>query len=583
MIAYLAPDQKGVLNVWIKDRSATQADQLLTNDQKRGIRSFFWGWDSKKIFYIQDRDGDENWHLYQTNLATKETRDLTPYDGAQASLLAYEPQFPDQMLVALNIRNPSLFDIYRIDLTDGSMKLEVENDFNVIEWLADHTLTVRASKSFDAEGNTVIRVRNGNGLAWRELIRWPAEETGELVAFSSDPRYLYLAATIGGVSQRLLKMDVVKRTYEIIAEDPNYDLGSVMQNPVTHELEAISITRDRLEWQVLDPKVEDDFALLSNAREEMAIISRDLKDRIWIVATSSDRDPGTYLLYDRDTKQRQFLFHVQPKLKQYALAEKQPISFQARDGMRLYAYLTLPVNREAKNLPAVLYVHGGPWTRDDWGFDSRAQWLADRGYVVLQVNYRGSAGYGKAYLNAGDREWAGKMHTDLLDGKNWLIQQGYADPKKVAIFGGSYGGYATLVGLAFTPEEFCCGVDIVGPSNLITLAETIPPYWGPFKVMWNKRVGNPETEREFLESRSPLFKADRIVRPLFIAQGANDPRVKQSESDQIVAALRLKGKKVEYLLFPDEGHGFVRPENRLKFFAEAEVFLHKYLGGSLER
>ena len=581
MIAYLAPDRKGVLNVWIRDREGDQPDWLVTSDEKRGIRFFLWSWNSKKVFYIQDRDGDENWHLYETDLATKATKDLTPFEGAQASILAYEAQFPNQMLITLNARDPSVFDVHRLSLSDGSLQMEVENQSNAIDWLADHHLAVRASKSFDTNGDTIISVRDSFRSAWRELIRWSAEEVGELSAFSSDNRSLYLTSSIDSDTQRLLKINVSNGSYEVVAEDPNYDLGAVVLNPFTHELEAISVTRDRLQWEVLSSRVEKDYSLLRSDDREISVVSRDLDDRLWVVANASDRDPGSYMLYDRDTNERHFLFDVQPQLKQYQLAEKRPITFTARDGMKLHGYLTLPVGQH-NNLPTVLYVHGGPWVRDDWGFDPRAQWLANRGYAVLQVNYRGSTGYGKTYLNAGDREWAGKMHTDLIDGKRWMVEQGYANPKKVGIFGGSYGGYATLVGLSFTPQEFCCGVDLVGPSNLITLGQTIPPYWAPFKVMWNKRVGNLETDYEFLASRSPLFKVDQIVKPLFIAQGANDPRVKQSESDQIVKALRKRGKRVDYMVFADEGHGFVRPENRLKFFERAEKFLHKYLGGKLE-
>lgn len=578
-IAYLAPDQNGVMNVWLKEKGK---ESLITSDQKRGIRFFFWGWDSNKIFYIQDLGGDENWHLYQTDLGTKETRDLTPFDGAQASVIAYEAQFPNQMLVQLNVRDPSLFDVYHLDLATGGLELIVENHDNVIEWLADHNLVVRASKSYDKKGGSFVSVRDSEKAPWREVLRWGPQEEGGLVSFSPDNRSLYLMSNIDANTERLLKMDLANGSYVVVAEDPQYDFGPVMKNPNSHELEAISVTRERVYWHVLSPSVEDDFSYLQKETEEMAVVSRDLKDRKWIVSFSSDRDPGRYYLYNRDTKAKEFLFSVQPKLKNAPLAEKKPIVFNARDGMKLYGYLTLPMNREPKNLPAVVYVHGGPWSRDTWGYDPYAQWLANRGYAVLQVNFRGSSGFGKNYLNAGDKEWAGKMHTDLLDGKNLLIEQGIFNPEKVAIFGGSYGGYATLVGLSFTPEEFCCGVDVVGPSNLITLSQTIPPYWAPFKAVWTQRVGNPETEQEFLKSRSPLFRAEKIVRPLLIGQGANDPRVKQSESDQIVSALREKGQQVEYILFPDEGHGFARPENRLRFSSVMEKFLHKHLGGKME-
>jgi dipeptidyl aminopeptidase/acylaminoacyl peptidase len=341
--------------------------------------------------------------------------------------------------------------------------------------------------------------------------------------------------------------------------------------------------RARREWTVLAPALALDFAALREVRDgDFDIISRDREDRTWIVASVVDDGPVHYSAYERATRQARLLFSDRPGLDNYTLARMQPIAYPARDGLTIHGYLTLPVGLPPQNLPAVLLVHGGPWGRDVWGLDSFAQLLANRGYAVLQVNFRGSAGYGKAFINAGDREWAGTMHDDLIDAKRWIVGQGIAAPGKVAIVGGSYGGYATLVGLTFTPAEFACGVDIVGPSNLVTLLNNPPPYWAPMLPLLFRRVGHPETDRAFLESRSPLFKADRIVRPLLILQGANDPRVKQLESDQIVAAMRRNGLPVEYVVFPDEGHCFARPENNLKFIGAAEQFLAQHLGGRAE-
>jgi dipeptidyl aminopeptidase/acylaminoacyl peptidase len=307
-----------------------------------------------------------------------------------------------------------------------------------------------------------------------------------------------------------------------------------------------------------------------------------LADKTWLVVYTTDDGPSTYYAYDRESKQTKRMFSTQPKLEGLTLAAMKPISFKSRDGLTIHGYLTLPPGVEAKTLPTVLLVHGGPWGRDSWGFNNMAQWLANRGYAVLQVNFRGSTGYGKKFLNAGNREWAGKMHNDLIDGVDWLVKDGVADAKKIAIMGGSYGGYATLVGLTFTPDTFCCGVDIVGPSNIITLLKSIPPYWKPALAMFAKRVGDLEKDEGFLKSCSPLFKVDKIKSPLLIGQGANDPRVKQAESDQIVEAMRKAKKPVEYIVFTDEGHGFARPENRLFFNAKAEEFLAKYLGGRCE-
>jgi dipeptidyl aminopeptidase/acylaminoacyl peptidase len=581
-LAYLAPNAEGVLNVWVKNLQQEKPDDVVTNDQYRGIRKFLWQYDNEHVLYIQDKGGDENWHLYQTQIKTKQTRDLTPFEGVRVDLLDYDYRRPDMILVQMNKRDKSCFDVYQINLKTGACDLKAQNPDCVFQWLADNDLQVRAAVSYTQQGETLIRVRDTEESFWRELLKIdPQEMDLHLVSFSPNNESLYLVSSLQGNTNRLLEVDFKNGHFRVLAEDPQYDVGSVMLHPTKHTLEAVGIERDRLGWVFLNPRLKTDFDYLQANCQDIRILSRDLQDRYWIVADLSDVRPAYFHLYDRENKKLTFLFSENPKLEKYDLSSMRPISFQARDGMTLHGYLTLPAGKEPKNLPTILLVHGGPWTRDSWGFRPNVQWLANRGYAVLQINYRGSTGYGKNYVNAGDREWAEKMHTDLLDGKQWVIRQGYADPSKIAIFGGSYGGYATLVGLAFTPDEFCCGVDIVGPSNLMTLLKTIPPYWGPLKAQMERRLGKLE-EEEFLKSRSPLFKADQIKKPLLIGQGANDPRVKQSESDQIVAAMRNNQKEVLYLLFEDEGHGFARPENRLKFYAATEQFLAKYLGGRQE-
>ncbi|MEE8199669.1 MAG: S9 family peptidase [Candidatus Acidoferrales bacterium] len=581
-LAYLAPDQ-GVLNVWVRT-VGEEDDRVVTSDKKRGIRFFGWQPDSRHILYIQDRDGDENWHLYQTNLETKVTRDLTPFAGIQAQPVAIDPNFPDQILVAMNLRDPRLHDVYRINLKTGAIELDTENPGDVAGWSVDHQLQVRAAQVFAPDGGTVIRMRANPEAPWQEFLRWGPDETfGGIVGFTPDGQGVYLISSVDANAARLLEMNIQTGQSKVIAEDPQYDVGGVMMHPTTHKLEAVQFIRARREWRLIDQSLAADFAALRQVRDgDLSISSRNLQDTTWIVTYIEDDAPVYYYAYDRQTKQATLLFSNRPELEEYDLAEMNPVSFPARDGLTLHGYLTLPVDTEAQNLPMVLLVHGGPWGRDVWGLNGVVQWLANRGYAVLQVNFRGSTGYGKDFLNAGDREWAGKMHDDLIDGVHWAIEQGTADPEKVCIMGGSYGGYATLVGLTFTPEVFACGVDIVGPSNLVTLINSIPPYWKPIKALFDKRVGKVETEEEFLRSRSPLFKADQIQAPLLIAQGANDPRVKQAESEQIVEAARRNGKQVIYLVFPDEGHGFARPENRLAFYAEAERFLAEQLGGRVQ-
>jgi dipeptidyl aminopeptidase/acylaminoacyl peptidase len=581
-LAYLAPHE-GVLNVWVRTVGKDD-DRVITSDKKRGIRGYAWQQDGQHILYVQDRDGDENWHIYQTNLQTRNTRDLTPFEGVQAGIVAHRREFPDLLLAQMNLRDRRLQDIYRINLTNGAVEPYTENPGDVTGWTVDFDLKVRAAQAFSPDGGTIIRVRDSHDAPWREFQKWgPDDSFGGVVGFTPDNKGLRLQSSVGYNTARLVEMDIASGRSRVIAEDPQFDVSGVLVNPKTRQIEAVIFLRARSEYLVLDKSLEPDLAALRAVREgDFFVSSRDREDKTWLVGYTTDDGPVYYYAYDRGTRTATLLFSHRPELEQYRLAKMQPIEFTARDGMKIFGYLTLPADKEPKNLPLVLNVHGGPWARDTWGFDPEAQWLANRGYAVLQINFRGSTGYGKAYVNAGDREWAGKMHTDLLDGVNWAVEQGYVDPKKVCIYGGSYGGYAALVGVTFTPETFACGVSIVGPSNIVTLLKSIPPYWEPIKALFHRRVGHPEEDREFLEARSPLFKADRIRVPLLVAQGANDPRVPQAESDQIVAAARKNNLPVEYLVFPDEGHGFARPENRLKFYAAAEAFLARVLGGRVE-
>src|SRR5262249_44742281 len=429
-----------------------------------------------------------------------------------------------------------------------------------------------------------VRVREDEKAEWKRIVKWgPEDAEGRVVDFTADGKGLWLVSSEDRDTLALVKRDLASGKEEVIASDPGADAGGLIYDDDTHQPQAIAFTRERTKWKVLDKNIADDLkALEKGGRGEPAVVSRTQDKKTWVVAYTSDVHPANYYLYDQPSKKLTFLFTTQPALEKYKLALMKPVTVKSRDGLELVCYLTLPVGVEAKNLPMVLTVHGGPWARDRWGFHPEAEWLAKRGYAVLSVNYRGSTGFGKKFLHAGDREWAGKMHDDLIDACKWAAKEGYADEKKIAIYGGSYGGYAALVGATFTPDFFRCAVDIVGPSNLVSLLKTIPAYWEAGRKMFSVRVGDLETEQKFLESRSPLFKVDRIKIPLLIAQGKNDPRVKQAESEQIVEALRKAGKEVEYMLFADEGHGFARPENRLKFFGVAEKFLAKHLGGRAE-
>ena len=582
-MAYLAP-VNDVLNVWVgtigKDDYAP-----VTRDEERGIRFYAWAADNQHILYLQDVAGNENWRLYATNLASGETRDLTPFENVHAQVVDQNKHFPNELLIGLNKDNPQVHDVYHLDLLSGELTLVAQNPGNIIGWGTDANFKVRVAVTAMPDGGRGLLYREHEQAEWQELLVWEGDDGASSypLNFSLDGQSLYLVDSRNANASRLVKMDIASGTITVIAEDPHYDVSGVVIQPDRYEIQAVAFNKDRVEWTVLDESIRVDFDTIRDIHPgDFAIVSRDDADAHWVVRFTVDNGPVANYAYDRQNQAATFLFDNQPALSNYTLATMQPITFTARDGLTVHGYLTLPPGEHKNTLPMVVNVHGGPWVRDNWGYNPEAQWLANRGYACLQVNYRGSTGYGKDFLNAGNHEWGGKMHDDLVDGVHWAIERGIADAKRVAIYGGSYGGYAALVGATFTPDLFCCAVDIVGPSNLITLIKTIPPYWTPLLAVFYKRVGNPDTEEEFLKSRSPLFKVDQIKIPILIGQGANDPRVKQSESEQIVEAMKNKAIEYDYMLFPDEGHGFAKPENRLKFYAEAEKFLAKYLGGRYE-
>jgi dipeptidyl aminopeptidase/acylaminoacyl peptidase len=589
-LGWIAP-RDGVLNVWVAPIGASgpsgvdwDAATVVTDDTDRGIRSFIWARDGRHLLYVQDTGGDENWRLYDVDMETMARRDLTPYDGIQARILATSKRHRDQVLVGMNRDNPQLHDVYRLDLPTGELVKVIENP-GYAGWLADEDLAVRGALAPLPDGGFDLLVRDSADGDWRTLLTITADDApaSDVLSFSGDGRSLLAISSAGTDTGRLCRVDLATGEVEVLLEDPEADVAGAMLHPDTRDPQIVQVLKDRTEYHVLDPSVEADFTAIRALHPgDPQPVGRDEADVTWLIAFTDDAGPVRYFAYDRASKTGSFLFDSRPELSRYALAGMDPFSFTARDGLTIHAYVTFPPDVERSGLPMVLDVHGGPQARDLWGFNPEAQWLANRGYMTVQVNYRGSTGYGKSFVSAGDREWGAKMHDDLLDAVQYVVDRGWADPKKVAIYGGSYGGYAALVGAAFTPDVFCCAVDIVGPSNLQTLLETVPPYWKPVIAQLYRRVGNPETDKEFLWSRSPLSRARDIRIPLLIAQGANDPRVKQAESEQIVAALKDAGIDYEYMLFPDEGHGFAKPENRQKFYAAAERFLAKYLGGRYE-
>ena len=589
-LAWIAPHE-GILNVWVAPVRAVSdeavdwsAARVVTDDRDRGIRRFAWAHDGRHLLYMQDTGGDENWRLHDVNLETMQRRDLTPFEKVQAQIVAMNKRFPTQILVGLNRDDPRLHDIFRLDLLTGNLTLEVKNP-GFVGWLADEDMIVRAGLAPLPDGGYHLVVRDQEGDEWRRLLTIPADDatTGAVISFSADGRSLLAVSSVGSNSGRLVRADVATGETEVLAEDPEADVADVLLHPDTREPQIVTLLKDRAEYITLDDSLEDDLkAIRALHPGDPMFQDRDDADATWLVAFTTDSGPVPFFAYDRASRSGRFLFNDRPELSRYELAPMEPFQFTSRDGLTIHGYATFPPGAGRSGLPAVVNVHGGPQVRDVWGFDQEAQWLANRGYLCVQVNYRGSTGYGKAFVNAGDREWGAKMHDDLIDAVDYITGEGWADPERVAIYGGSYGGYAALVGAAFTPDVFCCAVDIVGPSNLKTLLETIPPYWTPMIAQLYRRVGNPETDADFLWSRSPLSRVRDIRIPLLIAQGANDPRVKQAESEQIVSALARAGIDHEYMLFPDEGHGFAKPENRLKFYAAAERFLARHLGGRFE-
>ena len=591
-LAYLAP-LDGVLNVWVgRVGDEIESFKPVTRDDKRGIRVFLWAEDDRNILYLQDEGGNENWRIHAVDVGTSagtaepgEARDLTPFPDVQAQLLDKSRHFPGELLIGLNKRDPQVHDVYRLALDTGELTLLAENPGNVAGWVADRDFRVRGALAATPEGGFDLLFRETEEDDWEKLLGWGREDSlnSSPLGFSGDGRRLHLADSRGANAARLVDLDPATGETEVLAEDPEYDVSGALLHPDTHEVQAVAFTRARTEWTVLDASIEKDFETVRALHSgDFQVYDRDRADEQWVVGFDRDDGPAAFYTYDRKTGRGTYLFDTRPQLAEYTLARMEPVSFASRDRLTVHGYLTLPPGGGREGLPVVLNVHGGPWARDTWGYDPEAQWFANRGYACLQVNYRGSTGYGKEFLNAGNREWGGKMHDDLVDAVEWAVGEGIADPERVAIYGGSYGGYAALVGATFTPDTFRCAVDIVGPSSLITLIESIPPYWSSFRSTFYERVGNPETEEDFLKSRSPLFYVDRIRIPMLIAQGANDPRVKQAEAEQVVAAMRERGLDYEYLLFEDEGHGFARPENRLKFYAAAERFLAKHLGGRHE-
>ena len=583
-LAWVAPDKKNVLQVWVKTVGKDD-DKMVTADKKRGVRRYFWAQDNKTLLYLQDNDGDENFHVYGVDLASGNVRDYTPFQGVRAGVADISQDFPNEVLIQMNLRNRQLNDIHRLNLATGALTLDTENPGDVAGWGTDAKFQVRAAEVNTPDGGTEIRVRDDAKSPWKSLVKVGPDEILGFQDFSPDGKSAYIMSSVGSDTARLVQRDLATGTEKVLASSPEVDAGNVLIQPKSHVVQAVSFEPGRSSWKVLDPSVQADFDAIRKLNSgDFTVVNRTAADDAWLVAFTSDRGPVSWYKWDRTAKKGALLFTAQPKLEGLPLAEMKPVVIQSRDGLKLNSYLTLPVGVAPKGLPLVLFVHGGPWGRDTWGYDPTTQWLANRGYAVLQVNFRASTGYGKKFLNAGNRQWGLKMQDDVVDAAKWAVAKGIADPKKIAVYGGSYGGYVALAAATLNPDVFACNVDIVGPSNIKTLIAAIPPYWKTIRTKFDQRMGNVDDPKdaELIKNASPLFRADKISRPLLIGQGANDPRVNVKESEQIVEAIEKNKGSVTYVLYPDEGHGFARPENRIDFNARAEKFLGSCLGGRFE-
>ncbi|WP_338241072.1 S9 family peptidase [Aurantiacibacter hainanensis] len=592
-VSWMAP-WEGVMNVFMAPADDESAVRRMTSAKDRPIPAYFWAPDSQSLLYIRDKDGDENYLLYQVGIGEgSEEKCLTPFDETRAQVVGFSNTIKDRLLVGINNRDARFHDVHMLDLKTGELELVFENN----EWAgfeADDSLTLRWAVRQNAEGGTDMHEITDGKVADEPRERTGLDDalTTGMAGYTTDGATLYWLDSRGRNTAALFAEDVATGERTLIAEHDKADIGATMRHKQTGEIQAWTATYLRTEHHAIDPDFGEAFAWLRERLEgDFGVQSRTDDDRRWLVWNDPLTAPIASYLFDRDAMTLTKFYTTYPELEGTPLQPMHAREIASRDGLTLPSYLTLPPQSDPDGdgvpdapVPMVLLVHGGPWARDGYGYNRTHQWLANRGYAVLSVNFRGSTGFGKDFINAGNREWSGKMHDDLLDAVQWAVDQGIADKDKVAIMGGSYGGYATLVGLTFTPETFACGVDIVGPSNLETLLDTIPPYWEPLVKQFHERMGDPSTEegKKFLQSISPLYRAKDITKPLLIGQGANDPRVKQAESDQIVEAMERDGVPVTYVLFPDEGHGFHRPENNIAFNAVAENFLAECIGGRAE-
>lgn len=575
-LAFLQPYENR-LNIFVRPTAGGETVRV-TGETDRDLAGYFWKGDDHLV-YMKDFKGDENFHLVVVDRDGGNLRDLTPFDGVRASVIDDLTDNPGEMLIGLNKRNPQVFDVYRINVTSGEMKLVAENPGNIMGWVTDHEGRIRIAITSDGVNSSLL-YRDTEDQPFKPLLTTTFKETLAPLFFTFDNKNIYALSNLNRDKTAVVEFDLgAVKEKKVIFQHPEVDVSNMSYSKKRKVLTAISWTTWKREYKILDPRFETIYTTLKQKLPgtDLAVSSTDLDETKFVVTAYSDRVPSRIYLYENENKKLTRLGDPYPWLDENKLAEMKPIQYQSRDGLTIHGYLTLPLGKEPANLPVVVNPHGGPWHRDSWGYNPEVQFLANRGYAVLQMNFRGSTGYGRSFWEASFKQWGKTMQDDITDGVKWLIGQGIADPKRIAIYGGSYGGYATLAGITFTPELYACAVDYVGVSNLFTFMKTIPPYWKPLLEMMYEMVGDPEKDKELMKSASPVFHVDKIRCPLFVAQGAKDPRVNIDESDQIVEALKKRGINVEYMVKENEGHGFRNEENRFDFYGAMEKFLARHL------
>ena len=576
-LSYLAPWESR-MNIWIRPTTGGNAKRV-TSERDRDIRRYFWK-GNDFVVYAQDTKGDENFHLFRVNLKTGEVKDLTPFPKVRAELIDdLEDISPTDILIQDNKRNAELFDAYRLNVGTGELKLAAQNPGHVDHWVDDHKGRILAATETDGVNATLL-TRPDEKAPFKKVLTTNFREHLGVQFFTFDNKQLYAASNIGRDKEAIVTIDpATGKETGMVYQNPDVDVEALAYSKKRKVLTYAAYTTWKEERKYFDPDTEKVFATVEEKLPGYQVdeVGNDHDENQFVFAAMSDRTPGARYLFNVKSGELTKLADVAPWLKASELAPMKPIEYQSRDGLTIHGYLTLPLGRGPKNLPVVVNPHGGPWARDEWGYDPEVQFLANRGYAVLQMNFRGSTGYGRNFWEASFKQWGKKMQDDITDGVQWLIKQGIADPKRIAIYGGSYGGYATLAGVTFTPDLYAAAVDYVGPSNMFTFMKTIPPYWKPYLDMFHEMVGDPEKDKDLLASESPVLHVDQIKTPLFVAQGAHDPRVNKAESDQMVASLKKRGVDVEYMVKENEGHGFHNEENRFDFYGAMEKFLDEHL------